>query len=156
VDIKDSRGDEEIIERTKVTEAVRESREEPIILEVNIRSESEGSDEESVRSERRSRKKVTTTTTTIDPPDHQPYHQDLALVVPNRRRSKSRRREIKELEERAMVLRQTADWQVVEADYRDGEWELVERQRREEKPRRNSISVRKDRKGRLAMVRSLH
>jgi hypothetical protein len=52
-----------------------------------------------------------------------------------------------------MVLRQPKDWEVVEADYRNGEWELVER---ETKPRRNSVSIRKDRKGRLAMVRSLH
>jgi hypothetical protein len=51
-----------------------------------------------------------------------------------------------------MVLRKQDDWQVVDADYRHGEWELVERQERRPK---NSISIRKDRKGRLAMVRSL-
>jgi hypothetical protein len=108
------------------------------------------------------RRITTTKTTTIDPPDHHHHHQDLAVMIPDRHRHSDAmvRREIEDLEaeRKALRLERAADWRLVEADrLRDGEWELVERERERDRTRpRNVIRVEKDRKGRMALVRSAH
>jgi hypothetical protein len=108
------------------------------------------------------RRITTTKTTTIDPPDHHHHHQDLAVMVPDRHRHSDAmiRREIEDLEaeRKALRLERAADWRLVEAErLRDGEWELVERERERDRTRpRNVIRVEKDRKGRMALVRSAH
>jgi hypothetical protein len=103
----------------------------------------------------------TITTKTIDPPDHHHHHHDLAVVVPPRRMTDHNiRREIRylEAERKALQLERAADWRLEEADrLRDGDLEIIEHERveRDHRPR-NVIRVEKDRKGRMALVRSAH
>jgi len=93
--------------------------------------------------------KKTTTTTIMEPPAHHHHHQDLAVVVPSRRHTdeESIRREIAALEaERRLLKLERSD------RHRDGEWEVIETDRRP----KEVIRVEKDRKGRMALVRSAH
>jgi hypothetical protein len=93
--------------------------------------------------------KKTTTTTIVEPPAHHHHHQDLAVVVPARRHAdeESIRREIAALEaERRLLKLERSD------RHRDGEWEVIETDRRP----KDVIRVEKDRKGRMALVRSAH
>jgi hypothetical protein len=89
-------------------------------------------------------KKTTTTTTTIDPPDHHHHHQDLAVVVPRQRQLSERdiRREIAELEAEAEALR------LERRTERD--WET------EPRGKKDIYRVERNRKGRMALVRSAH
>jgi hypothetical protein len=90
-------------------------------------------------------KKTTTTTTKIvEPPMDHHHHQDLAVVVPSKHRHSDAdiRREIALLERERRLLQME----------RDGDWEIVDRRPRE----RDVYRVEKDRKGRMALVRSAH
>lgn len=87
-------------------------------------------------------KKTITTTTTIDPPDHHHRHQDLAVAIPRRMTEHDIKREIEMLEAERRLLRYE----------RDGDWELVEHRDR----KKDIYRVERDRKGRLALIRSAH
>jgi hypothetical protein len=103
--------------------------------------------------------KRTTTTTIIDPPDHHHHHQDLAVMVPARLSDAGLRREIKalEAERKALQLERAAEWRMERADrIRDGDWEFIEREREKDRRPRNVVRVEKDRKGRMALVRSVN
>jgi hypothetical protein len=84
----------------------------------------------------------------MDPPDHHHHHQDLAIVEPRYRDEASLRREIRALEAERHALRSERG-SVYESE-RDVE--IVERGRRP----RDIVRVERDRKGRLALVRSAH
>jgi hypothetical protein len=86
-----------------------------------------------------------TITTIIDPPDHHHHHQDLAVVAPRYRDEDSIRREIRALEHERHSLK--AERETVYESERD--WEVDHRRRS-----RDVIRVERDRKGRMALVRS--
>lgn len=89
-------------------------------------------------------RKTKTTTTTIDPPDHHHHHQDLAVAIPRRHHQSERdiRREIEELEAEAEALRLERKT--------DREWET------ESRGKKDVYRVERNRKGRMALVRSTH
>jgi len=91
------------------------------------------------------RRTKTTTTTFLDPPDHHHHHQDLAVMSRDRDEDQIRR-EIKALALERRSLRSERD-SVYESE-RD--WTVVERERRP----RDLVRVERDRKGRMALVRS--
>jgi hypothetical protein len=84
----------------------------------------------------------------------------LVLVDRSRQSDEEIRREIKalEAERRALKLEREADERRYQAALiRDGDYEVIERAETIERPRdRSVVRVEKDRKGRLALVRSAH
>jgi hypothetical protein len=90
-------------------------------------------------------KRTKITTTIIDPPDHHHHHQDLAVVTPRHRDNSSIRREIKELERERRSLRSE----------RESVYEEKDVEYRGRRPR-DIVRVERDRKGRMALVRSAH
>lgn len=79
----------------------------------------------------------------------------MTVVVPERRSDREIKDEIRRLENerRALQLERRADeLRLAPTEYRETEYEIIEERPRE----RNVIRVDKDRKGRLALVRSSH
>jgi hypothetical protein len=88
--------------------------------------------------------KKTTTTTTIDPPDHHHRHQDLAVMVPRHQSEHDIRREIRALEAEAEALR------LERRIDKDEDWET------ERRGKKDIYRVERNRKGRMALIRSTH
>ncbi|KAF2673201.1 hypothetical protein BT63DRAFT_451235 [Microthyrium microscopicum] len=100
--------------------------------------------------------KKTTTTTIIDPPDHHHRHQDLAVMVPRPLSEREIRREIKalEAERQALKLERAGEYRLAAADrLRDGDWEIIER---DDRAKKEIYRVERNRRGRMALVRSAH
>ncbi|KAF9637064.1 hypothetical protein BFW01_g7960 [Lasiodiplodia theobromae] len=102
---------------------------------------------------------------TVSPPRREIYEErieesnhiggPLTVVVPERRSDREIKDEIRRLENerRALQLERRADeLRLAPTEYRETEYEIIEERPRE----RNVIRVDKDRKGRLALVRSSH
>jgi hypothetical protein len=103
-------------------------------------------------------KKTTTTTMVLDPPDHHHRHQDLIIPSSHRLSEHEIRREIRQLEaeQRALKLERAADWRLERADrLRDGEWEVMDHHHDDGRPK-EVYRVERNRKGRMALVRSAH
>jgi hypothetical protein len=135
-------GEKEVVKETKKEEVKKEeiitSPPVPVASKPNVVTVAPGTGHTELV------KKTTTTTTTIDPPDHHHHHQDLAVAIPRQRQLSERdiRREIAELEAEAEALRLERRT--------DRDWET------EPRGKKDIYRVERNRKGRMALVRSAH